>query len=121
MAIYLKPKEFYKEIVQSQKDDMLTKRAEEMLILLANRTIKKKTYKNVADKEDCLQTGLMIMFTNWRCFDPDRATNPFPYFTEIFKRAMAKGYNDLYKKKGDPNAVCLSIESSNDGDGLYNF
>jgi hypothetical protein len=41
------------------------------------------------------------MFQNWYNFNEDKSINAFAYFTEIFKRGLAKGWNDLYKKKGD--------------------
>jgi len=121
--IYIKNKDFYYEIMVSKKNDKLTPLAENMMILLANRTIKKMKYFNYQDKEDCLQTGLMILFSNWRNFDENKSTNAFAYFTEIFKRALAKGYNDLHKLKGDPDRKVkkISIQSCNEGDGLYNL
>ena len=121
--IYLKNKEFYQEIIKCKELDELTPIASDMFILLGNRTIKKMKYYNPSDREDCLQTGLMSMFSNWRNFDPEKSTNAFAYFTEIFKRGMAKGFNELYKLKGDPNneIKCVSIQSSNEGDGIYNL
>ncbi len=121
--IYLKNKEFYQEIIKCKELDELTPIASDMFILLGNRTIKKMKYYNPSDREDCLQTGLMSMFSNWRNFDPAKSTNAFAYFTEIFKRGMAKGFNELYKLKGDPNneIKCVSIQSSNEGDGIYNL
>lgn len=121
--IYLKNKDFYNEIIKSKEIDELTPQAQQMMILLANKTIKKMRYYNPIDKEDCLQTGLMIMFSNWRNFDETKSTNAFAYFTEIFKRGIAKGFNELYKLKGDPDRKIktVSINSSNDGDGIYNL
>jgi hypothetical protein len=121
--IYLKNKDFYMEILKSKEINELTPQAQQMMILLANKTIKKMRYYNPIDKEDCLQTGLMIMFSNWRNFDETKSTNAFAYFTEIFKRGIAKGFNELYKLKGDPERKIktISIQSSNDGEGIYNL
>ncbi len=121
--IYLKNKDFYSEILKSKEINELTPQAQQMMILLANKTIKKMRYYNPIDKEDCLQTGLMIMFSNWRNFDETKSTNAFAYFTEIFKRGIAKGFNELYKLKGDPERKIktVSINSSNDGEGIYNL
>lgn len=128
MANYIKPKEFLNEILISKKQDKLTDNASNMIIMLAERTIKKMSYKNDMDREDCLQTGIMIMLQNWRCFDENITTNAFAYFTEVFKRGMTKGYNDLEigaspKKKGDPdgNIHLISLDSCNSGDGMYNL
>ncbi len=121
--IYLKNKDFYNEILKSKEINELTPQAQQMMILLANKTIKKMRYYNPIDKEDCLQTGLMIMFSNWRNFDESKSVNAFAYFTEIFKRGIAKGFNELYKLKGDPDRKIktVSIQSSNEGEGIYNL
>jgi hypothetical protein len=75
------------------------------------------------DREDCMQTGLEIMFKNWRQFDETKGENAFAYYTEIFKRGTTKGLNDLYKRKGDPDKKykTLSIDGANEGDGMFNF
>lgn len=121
--VYLKNKEFFAEIIKSKEEGQLTTEAQNMMVLLGNKCIKKMRYYNPSDREDCLQTGLMVMFSNWHNFDQTKSTNAFAYFTEIFKRGIAKGYNDLYKKKGDPdgNVRQVSIQSSNDGEGIYNI
>lgn len=89
--IYLKNKDLYEEILISKENDTLTKRAELMFILLGQRTIKKLRYYNPSDREDCLQMGLCILFSNWRNFDPEKGSNAFAYFTEVFKRGAAAG------------------------------
>lgn len=121
--IYLNNKDFFIEIMKSKEIDELTPLAQEMMILLGNRTIKKMRYYNPIDKEDCLQTGLLIMFSNWRNFDETKSNNAFAYFTEILKRGLAKGFNEIYKLKGDPDRKIktVSIQSSNDGEGIYNL
>lgn len=94
-----------------------------MLELLAKKTIKKMIYWSKDDKLDCYQSGLLDMFQNWYNFDEDKSVNAFAYLTEVFKRGAAKGYNKLYKKKGDNNhkIKLISIESSNDGQGLHSI
>ena len=95
-----------------------------MLSLLAKEAIKKKKYwSNNNDKLDCYQSGLLDMFQNWYNFNEEKSTNSFAYFTEIFKRGSAKGFNEIYRKKGDnENLIKLvSIEGSNDGQGLHSL
>ncbi len=121
--IYLKNKDLLEEIMISKKQDKLTKEAEKMFVLLANRTIKKLRYSNPMDKEDCVQTGLLILFTNWRSFDIEKGVNPFSFYTEVLKRGFAKQFNELHKLRGDPNNTVktISLQSSNEGDGMYNL
>lgn len=120
---YLRNKDLLAEILVSKETGELTYKAQEMFQLLAQRTIRKMRYYNPCDKDDCMQTGLLDMFANWRNFDVEKSRNAFAYFTEIFKRGIARGYGELYKKKGDPDGLYrhISIESSNEGDGIYNI
>lgn len=120
---YISNKLLLLEIIQSKKDDKLTYKAEQMFIILAERVVRKFRYNNPDDKKDCLQTAYLDMFANWRNFDPTRSQNAFAYFTEITKRGLARGWNILVKKKGDPDDIyqVISIEGSNEGDGLYSI
>jgi hypothetical protein len=122
-TVYLKNKDFVVEILISKQQERLTPKAQQMMILLANKTIKKMRYYNPIDREDCLQTGLLVMFQNWHNFDETKSTNAFAYFTEVFKRGIARGFNEIYKYKGDPDGEVkmISLHSSNDGDGIYNL
>ena len=125
MAEYLNDSELYYEIVISKGRGKLTRKAERMLILIANNTIRKKqsTYKTVEDMEDCLQQGLMRLFENWKGFNDKKYSLALPYFTEVFKRGIADGFNVLNNKKSytDDNIIFISLDSSNDGKGLTNI
>lgn len=120
---YLNNKELYIEIIISKAQGRLTRNAEKMLEILAKKTIKKMRYYSNDDKLDCYQSGLLDMFQNWYNFNEDKSINAFAYFTEIFKRGLAKGWNDLYKKKGDNEhqIKLISINSANDGNGLHSI
>lgn len=121
--MYLHNKDLYYEIVVSKAQGKLTNKAKKMIEMLANRTIKKMRYWDEDDRLDCYQTGLLDLYSNWHNFNEEKTDNVFAYFTEIFKRALAKGFNEIYKKKGDPdhNVKIISIESSNDGQGLHSI
>lgn len=121
--MYLNNKDLYIEIIVSKAQGKLTKKAEKMLELLAKRTIKKMRYWSNDDKLDCYQSGLLDMFQNWYNFNEDKSVNAFAYFTEVFKRGIARGYNELYKKKGDNEhqIKLISIEGSNEGQGLHSI
>jgi len=121
--MYLHNRDLYIEIIISKAQGKLTNRAKLMLELLAKRTIKKMRYYNNDDKLDCYQSGLLDMFSNWYNFNEDKSDNCFAYFTEVFKRGLAKGFNELHRKKGDSDHLIrlVSIESSNDGQGLHSL
>lgn len=121
--MYLNNKELYCEIIVSKSQGKLTRRAEKMLEILAKEAIKKMRYWSYDDRMDCYQSGLLDMYQNWYNFNEDKSINAFAYFTEIFKRGLAKGFNELYKKKGDNenHIKLISIEGSNDGNGLHSL
>ena len=120
---YLQNKDLYYEIVVSKAQGKLTNRSKLMLETLASKPIKKMRYWSTDDRDDCYQSGLLDMFSNWYNFNEEKSDNAFSYFTEIFKRGLAKQFNQLYLKKGDPThqVKLISIESSNDGQGLHSI
>lgn len=100
---YLSNKDLYCELIVSKAQGKLTRAAEKMLILLAKNVIKKMFYADPDDRLDCLQTAYLDLFANWHNFDENKSDNPFSYLTEIIKRALAKGWNQQKRKKGDDN------------------
>lgn len=124
MPKYLEDRELYYELVISKGKGKLTPKAEQMLILIAMNTIRKKdrNYNNIDDKNDCVQQGLLHMFMNWKNFNHKKYDNAFPYFTEIFKRGISDGMNLLTNKKSYNDDVIrlISIDRANDGKGLHN-
>lgn len=125
MAKYLEDRDLYYQLVLSKGRGKLTRQAQEMLILIANNTIRKKerNYNNIDDRNDCIQQGLLHMFQNWKNFNPKKYDTAFPYFTEIFKRGLADGINIINNKKNynDDKVIMISIDRSNDGNGLHNI
>lgn len=121
--MYLNNRDLYVEILVSKSQGKLTRKAEKMLEILGKETIKKMRYWNNDDKLDCYQSGLLDMYQNWYNFNEEKSVNAFAYFTEVFKRGIAKGFNELYKKKGDSDNLIklISLEGSNDGHGLHSL
>ena len=124
MANYLNDNDLFYEIVLSKGRGFLTRKAERMFILIGENMIRRKNnmYKSQDDKEDCLQTGLLFMFEKWENFNEKKYKLALPYFSEIFKRGMAQGYNDLTNKKANQEKITMiSLDSCNDGEGFHNF
>jgi hypothetical protein len=124
MANYLNDSDLYYEIVLSKGKGFLTKKAERMFILIGENMIRTKNnkYKTSDDRDDCLQTGLLFMFEKWTGFDEKKFKLALPYFSEIFKRGMAQGYNDVINKKtNQERVVWISLDSCNDGEGFHNY
>lgn len=119
---YLSNKELYCELIVSKAKGKLTRSAEKMLILLAKNVIRKMYYADNDDRLDCLQSAYLDVFANWYNFDENKSDNSFAYFTEIIKRGLAKGWNQQKRKKGDENAVVISLTGyDNDGHSYDRF
>jgi len=88
------------ELIISQAKGKLSPVASSMIILIAKNIIKKFRYSNLEDKEDCLSNAYLIIFKNWVSYNPDVTTNAFAYMSELCKRSIAAGWNQLTKRKG---------------------
>lgn len=117
---YLNNKDLYAEIVESKNQDKLTPNAEKMLILLAERAIRKMKYVYEEDREDCLQFAILDLLKYWRNFNPEY-TNAFAYFTEIAKRGYAKGWNNIHPKKYKDTLSIDRIDREDGKGGLFNI
>lgn len=98
---YLNNKDLYIEIIVSKEAGRLTREATSMLEILGKQIIKRFYYHRNDDKWDCYQHGMYVIFKNWQSFNEHKSVNAFAYYTEVFKRGAAQGFNDLYKKRGD--------------------
>lgn len=120
-------RDFTYEILLSKGLGKLTPYAKQMLYDLGTNAINstRTKYKSQDDMYDCLQTGLMKLYEKWTSFNPSVTINTFAYFTEIYKRGVMEGYNELFARKGldknDKYINHISINSTNNGQGLYNF
>ncbi|MCK9445833.1 hypothetical protein M0Q50_02955 [bacterium] len=125
MANYLNDTDLYYEIILSKGKGYLTRKAEHYFQLIATNTIRRKAkdYKDEDEMRDCLQNGLLIMLENWKNFNEKKFKFALPYFTEVFKRGIAAGYNEIYNKKSyqKEKVYMISMDSCNDGKGLHNM
>lgn len=120
-------RELLYEILLSKGVGKLTDRASYLIYLLCQKAMKKtsnKDYDN--DYDDYLQNAYLTIYNNWWKFNPDVTNNAFAYYTEMHKRAILELYNILYDFKGltkteQKNIKTISINSSNNGQGLFNL
>ena len=118
---YLNNRDLYDEIVKSKEQEKLTPKAEKMLVMIAERAIRKLSYLNEDDRQDCLQFAILDLLKYWRNFNPDYP-NAFAYFTEIAKRGYAKGWNKIHPQKyKDTLSIDRSNSSDGEGGGLFNI
>jgi len=116
---YLSNNDLYYELVVSKALGNLTRKAQNMLIIIAKSAIKKMNYNDPQDREDCLSSAYLDIFSNWYNFN-EYNTNPFSYFSEVCKRGYAKSWNQLKKRKGlEGYTKDVSLDRGNDGKGFY--
>lgn len=107
----------FKEIMKSKEQDELTPEAIQMLMLMVDNIIAKKTFKTPEDKQDCKQQAMLDCLQYWRGFNPEKSNNPFAYFTSVITNGYAKGWNVLYpQNKKTGGAVFTSIDN-----GIYSI
>ena len=118
MAAYVKAKELYEEICISLEQKKLTKKAEGMLILIAQRANTRLRYENPMDREDCIAFAMLDLFKYWDRFKPEKTTNAFSFFTQVAKNGYAKGWNKLHPGKYN-GTISLSGSGDSDSEGIY--
>lgn len=118
---YLNNKDLHNAIVESQENGKLSREAEKMLMLLAERASDRLTYTRADDKKDCVQQAKLDLLKYWKGYKP-QYKNAFAYYTEIAKKGLGKGWNKLYPKKYK-GTVSLdgNFNSENDNDGVYSL
>lgn len=100
--------EFYKEIVISKAQDKLTPIAEKYLIRVGDVSYRKNVGTN-DDKNDIRQAAYLRLFSQWKTFDETRFDNPFAYYTEVFKRAMAFHWKFIHHKTTETGCRCVPL------------
>ena len=64
------------------------------------------------------------MSSNWYSFNEEKLDNAFTFMTEVFKRGVVSGFNELYKRRGEYGKYkvrVLFITSANQGQGMHNI
>lgn len=96
MAAYVKNKELREELILSKEKDELTRKALDMVMLMADKFSTKFKYVYSEDREDCISFAVMDCYQYWRGYNPDKSANAFAYMTQIIKNGFAKGWRKLY-------------------------
>jgi hypothetical protein len=95
---YVNNKQLHIELVVSKAQGRLTSKANHMLYLIGKNLHRKMRYNNTDDAYDTLQEGFYQIYKNWISYDPDKFDNALAFISEVFKRAMARGWNTLKER-----------------------
>lgn len=120
--------EFTYEILLSKGLGRLTKKCENIIVVLVENAIRKTQNKFYSDddKNDSIQASYEKILNKWQGFNPEKSSSAFVYISEIHKRAIAEFMNFLHDRKGikkedNKKLKFISMNSSNNGQGLYNL
>ena len=114
---YINDDQLVYEIILSKGKGYLTADAVVMLINIGKNFMNKKKgfYRSEDDMDDCHQQGMLALLTRWDRFNEKKYHKALPYFSEVFKRGMAEGFNDITGSKG-PAMVSLNWYMENNQD-----
>lgn len=111
---YLSNDDLYAEILKSKKENKLTDKAFNMLVLMAKRINRKFRYDNEMDRDDVLQYSYENLLKRWHNFDENKYTNAFSYYTELIKRSHTFQYNILMKDRKKSISINSFYENGED-------
>lgn len=79
---YLDNKELMKEIIESKRENKMSKRLSIMLMLLVNKYSKHPWFSGYTYIDDMRSFALLNLTENWQSFDPLKYKNPHAYYTK---------------------------------------
>lgn len=101
-AYYIDDDELYYHIILSKGKGQLTPKCLTMFLLIGENFIRIKQKNYWGDEtmlDDSYQSGMLMLLNNWKNFNEKRYSKALPYLTEVFKRGMTKGFNEIYDFK----------------------
>lgn len=96
MAVYVRNKDLYNEIVKCKDASCASPELIGMFFKISEHLSTKFTYKQSADRDDCIMGGVEDAYKYFWNFDPSKYTNAFSYCTQVIKMGMAKQNRILY-------------------------
>jgi DNA-directed RNA polymerase specialized sigma subunit len=116
--IYVKNKDLLAEFKASKEKGSLNPEIVRMFYLIIDGISKKMSYKDPADKEDCMAFAMEDLCKYWDRFKPEKSDNAFSYFTQIAKNGFAKGWKKIHPPKS-PKIIPFSYITGDDN--TYNI
>jgi DNA-directed RNA polymerase specialized sigma subunit len=116
--IYVKNKDLLLEFKASKEKGSLNPEIVRMFYLIIDGISKKMSYKDPADKEDCMAFAMEDLCKYWDRFKPEKSDNAFSYFTQIAKNGFAKGWKKIHPPKS-PKTIPFSYITGDDN--TYNI
>jgi hypothetical protein len=98
---YIEENELQYQVILSKGKGNPTKELGKMLIKIADNVFLKLkySYKDEEFSKDIHSEGFLKLYENWHNINLKKYDKALPYYTEIFKRAAMKMFNDFYRPK----------------------
>lgn len=106
---YLNNADLLKELKKSREQNQMTDELAKMFMVLAQRYAGKGRFINYTYNEDLQGFALLTGVKVWKSFDPDKGSNPFAYFTQVFKAAFLQYDNSERRQRDIRDARLISL------------
>lgn len=121
MANYINNSELHDEIMKSKAQDKLTRRAVEMLQLIAENSIKRITYENPMDRDDCIAHAMFDVARYWRGYNPEKSNNVFAFYTTMVTRGYIKGWKSIHQPRYAGTISLDNVHNPDNDDGIFSI
>jgi len=92
---YIDDTEMIYHIILSKGLGKITPKLQDMFILISTNLTYKFSYRFPEDRLDCINEGILQLYTNRTGFDEHKYKKALPYMTEICKRGQVRCFNTL--------------------------
>jgi hypothetical protein len=106
---YLNNADLLAELKKSREQDKMTDELAKMFMVLAERYASKGRFINYTYNEDLQGFALLTGVKVWKSFDPSKSSNPFAYFTQVFKAAFLQYDNSERRQRDIRDAKLISL------------
>jgi hypothetical protein len=106
---YLNNADLLKELKKSREQNKMTDELAKMFMVLAQKYAGKGRFINYTYNDDLQGFALLTGVKVWRSFDPEKGSNPFAYFTQVFKAAFLQYDNSERRQRDIRDAKLVSL------------
>lgn len=106
---YLNNADLMKELKKSRELNKMTDELAKMFMVLAERYASKGRFINYTYNDDLRGFALLTGVKVWKSFNPEKGSNPFAYFTQVFKAAFLQYDNSERRQRDIRDARLVSL------------
>lgn len=107
---YINNVDFLQDIKDYRHTGKVSTSLAEKLILLARRTGSHRSFRGYTFNDDMVQAGVLQCLVKLDCFDPDKGSNPFGYFTQILWNVFRQCLNSEKRQYDIRDELLIAAE-----------